>query len=126
MKPERRLQLQVCEYLKTQYPKVIFWANDSGERKPMGLAVLGKRMRSVSKLPDMWISEARGGYHGLYIELKADSPYKKGSVELRKNEHNEAQSEMLEKLEAKGYRACFAWSLEMAIEIIKIYMNQTP
>lgn len=123
MKPERRLQLQLCEWLKIQFPDLIFFANDSGEKKPMGLAILAKRMRSGSKIPDVWISEARGGYHGLYLELKAESPYLKDG-RLSKSAHVQAQNKMLDRLIDKGYMACFAWTLEGAIATVRNYMNQ--
>ena len=123
MKPERRLQLQVCAYIKTKYPKSIFWANDSGEKKSVGLAMISKRMRSGNKLPDLWISEPKGEWCGLYLELKADTPYKKDGT-LKANPHAQAQSEMLERLIDKGYMACFAWTLEMAIATIDNYMSQ--
>lgn len=125
MKPERRLQLQVCEYLQIKYPNVIFWANDSGEKKPMGLAILGKRMRSGSKIPDLWISEPRGMFCGLYIELKTKSPFLKNG-QLSSNEHIQAQNKMLDALIGKGYMAGFAWTLEMAIATIDLYMSQKP
>jgi len=123
MKPERRLQLQVCQYIKTKYPKVIFWANDSGEKKTIGLAKLVKRMRSGSKIPDLWISEAQGGWAGLYLELKAETPYKKDGT-VKANPHLQAQFEMMDRLIDKGYMACFAWSLEGAIATVRNYMNQ--
>lgn len=123
MTPERRLQLQICAFMQTQYKDVIFWANDSGEKKPMGLAILAKRMRSGSKIPDLWISEARGEFHGLYIELKAESPYLQ-SGKLSTAKHVQAQNEMLDRLIDKGYMACFAWTLEGAIATVRNYMNQ--
>jgi len=123
MKPERRLQLQLCEWLQTQYPTLIFWANDSGEKKTIGLAKLAKRMRSGSKIPDVWISEPRGEWCGLYIELKAESPYLKDGS-LSKAAHVQAQNKMLDRLIDKGYMACFAWTLEGAIATVRNYMNQ--
>jgi len=123
MKPERRLQLQVCEFLQTQYKDVIFWANDSGEKKTIGLAKLGKRMRSGAKIPDVWISEPRGEWCGLYIELKAESPYLKDGS-LSKVAHVQAQNKMLDRLIEKGYMACFAWTLEGTIATVRNYMNQ--
>lgn len=124
MKPERRLQLQVSEFLKMQYPDVIFWSNDSGEKKPMGLAVLNKRMRSGSKIPDLWISEARGGFFGLYIELKTESPLRKNG--LPKSEHVIRQAEMIDRLNERGYMACFGVGLESTMATIRMYLSQLP
>ncbi len=123
MKPERRLQLDLSQWLKMQYPNLIWWGNDSGEKKPIGLAVLGKRMRSGSKIPDLWISEARGGFFGLYIELKTSTPFKIDGT-LRANPHIEAQAEMLDQLNELGYMACFGVGFESTVQTIKMYMSQ--
>ncbi len=123
MKPERRLQLDVCQWLRMQYPDVLFWSNDSGEKKPVGLAILNKRMRSGSKIPDLWISEARGGFHGLYVELKVSSPYRKDG-QLKSNPHTEAQAAMLDQLNERGYMAAFGVGFDATVNIIKMYLNQ--
>jgi hypothetical protein len=107
-----------------QYPNLIWWGNDSGEKKSIGLAILSKRMRSGSKIPDLWISEARGGYFGLYIELKVTTPFKKDGT-LKANEHVKAQSDMLDLLNEKGYMACFGIGLQPTIDIIKMYLSQS-
>jgi hypothetical protein len=123
MKPERILQLQLSQWLKAQYPDLIFWSNDSGEKKSIGLAKLNKRMRSGSKIPDLWISEAHGGYFGLYIELKTSTPFKKDGT-LKANPHAEAQSKMLDELNARGYMASFGVGLESSMATIKMYLSQ--
>jgi hypothetical protein len=123
MKPERALQLQVCQFMKMRYPKIMFWSNDSGEKKSIGLAKLNKRMRSGSKIPDLWISEARGGFHGLYIELKTTSPFKLDG-KLKSNPHTEAQSKMLDELYERGFMAAFGVGLDKTIAIINLYMSQ--
>lgn len=122
MKPERRLQLDLSAWIKMQYPDVIFNVDTSGDFKTIQSALLNKRMRSSSKMPDLFISEARGGYFGLYIELKTGSVLnKKGQY---KNEHLEKQAEMLDALNERGYMACFGVGFEATANIIKMYMQQ--
>lgn len=123
MKAERILQLQVSQWLKAQYPDVWFNLDTSGDFKGIGQAVLNKRMRSGSKWPDLFIAEARGGYFGLYIELKAVNPFKKDG-NLKANQHAQAQHEKLEGLIDRGYMGVFGVGLEATMATIKMYLNQ--
>jgi hypothetical protein len=91
MKQEEIIHIQVCRYIKNQYPCVIFTSEPSGLRLPIGLAKKLKAMRSGSKLPDIWIMEMKNGYGGMFIELKSESILnKKGNF---KTPHIEAQNE---------------------------------
>ena len=123
MKPERLLQLHVSQFLQTQYPRVMFNLDTSGNFTTIGQAKLNKRMRSGNKWPDITIAEARGGFFGLYIELKAATPFKKDGT-LKANAHVEAQSKMLDRLNERGYMACFGVGLDSTIATIRMYMNQ--
>ena len=66
-----------------------------------------------SGVPDIFLPVARGGYHGLYIELKR----------LRGNSATENQNEWIERLREQGYRAevCKGW--EAASRAITAYME---
>ena len=86
----------------------------------IGQAVKLKRMRSGGKLPDLWILEPRGGYHGLFLEIKAEGILTKTGK--FKNKHIEEQSEMLERLIEKGYSATFVVGFDDAREEIDNYM----
>jgi len=125
MKPERRLQLQVSEFIKTQYPKALFNLDTSGDFKGIGQAMLNKRMRSGNKWPDVTIAEPRGGFFGLYIELKTVTPFKKDG-KIRSNKHLQSQNKMLDALNERGYMACFGIGLESTIATIRMYMSQPP
>ena len=91
-KQEQKLQIDICDYLKLQYPKAIFFSEPSGLRVSMGQAKTLKRMRSFGKLPDMFVAFPNGKYHGLFIELKTEdqSPYLKDGS-LSKGEHIQEQ-----------------------------------
>lgn len=116
---------QVCNYIKMQYPDVIFMSEPSGMftkswKQRKSLATL----RSGKGLPDLWVMEPNQHHHGLILELKAEnaSPYKKNG-ELRSNEHLEEQVLMLARLRAKGYWAAFAAGFDQARCQIDHYMN---
>ena len=122
MSSETILQSQVCQFIKAQYPDVIFTSESSGVRLTIGQAKKAKGLRSGNNLPDLIILEPRGLYHGLCIELKKDSPYRKDGS-LKQDEHIYAQNAMLGRLILKGYMACFGVGLEATLNIIKMYMN---
>jgi len=123
MKKEESIQIQVCTYLKLQYPKLI-WVCDfaAGIRLNIGQAVKAKKLRSSKGLPDIMIFKPNKFYHGLFIELKTVTPYKKGG-DLKSNEHLELQANILDRLSNEMYYASFAVGFYEAIEIIDNYME---
>lgn len=121
---EESLQIAVSNYIKMQYPNVIFTSESSGIRVSMGTAVKMKKQRSNHKLPDMIILEPRGRFHGLCLELKKDRNEvftKKG--EYRENEHIQKQLETLTQLRELGYFSIFGCGFDETKEIIDFYMN---
>lgn len=120
------LQKQVCGYLKAQYPNVLFMSDTiAATRLTIPQANRNKAIQKEGfKTPDLIIFEARHGKHGLFIELKVESPFKKNGVELLKNEHIEAQAATMELLIHRGYECWFSWTYEMTIKIIDNYLKQ--
>ena len=121
MKKEESLQLAVCNYLRLQYPDVIFTSESSGVRLTMGQAVKAKKMRSGSKLPDLLILEPKGKYSGLFIELKSEYPFKKNGEP--KTDHIKEQMQMIERLREKGYYCFIHHDFSFVKEYIDDYMN---
>lgn len=120
---EEKLHIAICDYMKSQYPSVIFISEASGARVSMGLALKLKRMRSNHTHCDLYILEPRKGFFGLIIELKAVDIYqKKAPSQLLKNEHVEDQKKMIDKLNSKGYLATFAIKFDQAKKIIDDYL----
>jgi len=74
------------------------------------------------KCPDLLILEPRHGYHGLFIELKTITPFKKNG-ELKKDTHLEGQMATITDLQRKGYYACFSTGFEQTKEIIDEYFH---
>lgn len=119
---EQALQIAVATYLKLQYPNVIFTAEGSGLPLSKAQAGMSKAMRSSSGLPDMIILSPQKNYHGLCIELKVKSPYKKNG-ELLKSEHLAEQEQILDRLQNLGYLAVFATGFNAAKEMIDLYFK---
>jgi hypothetical protein len=114
--PEFELQKQVCQYLRLQYPNVLFMTDTIAAVKltiPQGV-----RNKSVQKegfkCPDLLVFEKRENYGGLFLELKVETPFKKdGGLKASQNDHLKLQLETLKGLRKKGYFAEFAWGFEM-------------
>lgn len=120
---EGYLHQQVCDYLRLQYPRIVFRTDHSaGIKMSMHQAVRHKRLQSSRAYPDIFIAEPRGIYHGLFLELKA-TPIHKKNGELLKNEHLLEQHLMLVLLSSKGYKAEFGVGFEATKDIIDKYMN---
>ena len=64
-------------------------------------------------VPDVWLPVARGGYHGLVIELKADE----------RGRATREQVVWLKALEGEGYYAALACGMEAARGLIEMYLD---
>lgn len=122
--PEYTLQKQVAQYLRLQYPDVFFLSDTVASVKlTIPQQVRNKAIQCPAfSCPDLLIFEPNNEYHGLFIELKAESPFKKDGS-LKKSDHLEAQEATLDKLIAKGYNAMFAWNFEQIKAIIDNYLK---
>jgi len=125
---EEAIQQQICQYVKVQYPNVLFNTDLSGIKLPMGLAVKVSKLRSSRAFPDLVFYEPRkiNGkmYYGLFIELKKDGVkiFKRNGAVVA-NGHIKEQIKMITKLSEKGYYACFAIGFDEAKEIIDNYFK---
>lgn len=125
MKGEARIHQMVCDYLKLQYPDVIFRTDfAAGTKMTPGQAVKHKRLQSDRAYPDLFIAEQNGRYAGCFIELKNEGvkTHKKDGT-LVSNPHIIEQARMLERLQAKGYYASFASGFQEAKELIDEYLS---
>ena len=137
-RPEEIMHLKVCDYLRKNYPNVIFRTDfSSGMRMTPAQAAKHKKFQKSRAWPDLFIAES--GFvkfkegplivnlrkNGMFLELKAEGTqlYKKDGT-LRKNKHVEEQAEMLEKLNKAGYCAMFAVGYKDAICKIEQYLGK--
>nr|DAV82827.1 MAG TPA: Nuclease [Caudoviricetes sp.] len=131
IKKEEILHLKVCDYLRKNYPDVLFRTDfSSGMKMTPGQAAKHKKFQKSRAWPDLFIAfpgfdgwEMKEG--GLFIELKAEGTklYKKNG-EIVANKHYQEQAEMLEKLRSNGYIAEFAVGYDEAIRIIANYLGE--
>lgn len=131
---EAELQIQVADYLRIQYPDVIFHSDfGSGVSLTQWQAARQKRQNGGQRAwPDMFIAEPRprcidGGWkyewHGLFIELKREKTriWKKNGEFA--SDHIREQYMMLERLRERGYQAKFAVGFDEAKQIIDEYLG---
>lgn len=136
---EYHLCLQIAEYLRNQYPKVIFHFDYAGLAHSKAQAGMMKAIQGQRGFPDLQICEARRGFKGLFLELKAESPFislgtlkkqivkkyktiKGKRVLVEEHDHIQEQADTLRKLNNAGYNARFCWEFDHAKEIIDWYL----
>lgn len=124
---ESDLQVQVADYLRLRYPKVLFHSDfGSGIKLTQGQAMKQKRQNGGRRgWPDMFLAEPRNGQHGLMIELKRQGTRLKKKDGTWASSHLEEQNEVLNALQKKGYAAYFAVGFEEAKDIIDDYLGGT-
>lgn len=130
------LQAQVADYLRLQYPDVIFHSDfGSGIKLSMGQAIKQKRLNGGRRSwPDMFVAkpklmQTKDGMpfvkHGLFLELKKDGVrILKRDGSLVADEHIREQAKMLQALERNGYEARFAVGFDQAKQIIDEYIGR--
>lgn len=121
---ESQIQKAVCEYLRLQYPDVIFISDASGLKTSIGVAKQLKFLRSCRGIPDLIILQPNPPYHGLFIEIKRshDEIFKKDGS-LRSSTHIKEQASLLTKLSELGYFCAFGCGIDNCIRIIDTYLS---
>lgn len=137
-KTEENLHLKICDYLRKNYPDVLFRTDfSSGMKMSPGQAAKHKKFQKSRAWPDLFIAESgvvkfkEGNLivnlrkNGMFLELKADGVklYKKNG-EMVANKHYREQAEMLRKLRNGNYYAEFAIGYKDAIEQIHEYLGK--
>lgn len=113
---EHRLQCACVRWLRLAYPQHhhnLFAVPNGGYRTPATAAKI-KAEGALPGVSDLILLIARGGYHGLLIEMKTD-----------KGRQSEAQREWQKKIEADGYKYVVVRSIEEFIKVVEAYLNET-
>lgn len=131
---EATLQSHVADYLRLQYPKVLFHSDfGSGIKLTPGQSRVQYRQNGGRRgWPDMFIAKPRtlirNGekyyYAGLFIELKREGTriFKKDGVSYATS-HLQDQADVLVALNRAGYLAMFAVGFDQAKQIIDEYLE---
>lgn len=84
----------------------------NGGQRHIKTATRFKAMGVKAGFPDLFLFVPRGGYHGLFIELKTD----RGSL-------SDKQKIMMDRLNAQGYRCELCRGYDSAISVIEGYLG---
>ena len=107
--PESELQRACVRWFRLQYPGVLLFHIPNGGKRGAREAAMFKAEGVVAGIPDLFLAEARHGFHGLFIEMKAG-----------KNTATPAQKEMMGRLGRAGYLCAVCRSFdEFQIEVMK-------
>ncbi len=123
--PEYALQCQFVAWMTWQHKGVLVFSDTAAHisKTVIQQARANKLQTPGEKWPDVFVAQPSGEYAGLYLEFKAESPFKKDGFTLLKNPHIEAQAATMERLRAKGYWCEFVWRLERAQKIVNDYFS---
>ena len=110
---EQAALFEWARYAGGRYPELaLLFAVPNGGRRD---AVTGARLKAEgvkAGVPDIILPVARGGYHGLFIELKAG-----------KNTATAEQRGWLAALAAQGYRAAVCRGAAEAMALLEEYLS---
>ena len=125
-KSEANLHEQVADYLRLQYPAVLFHTDfAAGIKMTMGQAVKNKRLQSGRGWPDLFIAKRQGAYSGLFLELKKDGvPILLKNGGFTQNAHAQEQLAVLEQLAEQHYACRMVAGFSQAKFVIDQYMRR--
>ena len=121
---ENSVHYQVAQYLKIQFPHVLYHSDSSGELRTEAQRFRMAKINKGAKWPDLFIAHPVGTRHGLFIEIKRDRSvlYKADGVTF-KDEHVTGQNKILQHLKALGYGAYFGCGFAECKYLIDNYLS---
>lgn len=134
-KVEEQIQLALVQYIRYQYPDVLFRSDAAGFKLSVGQAKKMKALNGgIRAWPDLFLAkpklqQSKDGFpiytHGLFLELKKDgTKILKKDGELVADKHIREQAKVLRLLERAGYQASFAVGFNQAKQIIDEYIGR--
>lgn len=133
---EWQLQCAVAEYLKVQYPDVLFYSVPAGLSLDARQAVRAQKTQKPGfSMPDMVIFAARRGFNGMFLELKTESPFRKdGTLKVMTRyrkingmrvayDHLAEQDASAFALSAEHYFGGFFWDFDHIKQSIDCYLK---
>ena len=110
---EQMMIFRWAKYMEQQKPELkLLHHVPNGGKRDIGTAKKMKLEGVKAGVPDIVLPVSRGGYHGLYIELK-----------VGKNKPTVEQLKWLEALEKEGYYTTWCVGSQEAIKTIEEYLQ---
>ncbi|MGE0630938.1 MAG: VRR-NUC domain-containing protein [Pseudobdellovibrionaceae bacterium] len=109
--PEDSLQRACVTWFKLQYPLSLIWATpNGGHRHPLEAAKF-KMTGVLAGVPDLFIAEPKGKFHGMFVELKCTT------------KPTPAQMELIGKLHDRNYCTAICYSFDEFTMNVKKYFE---
>jgi len=109
---ESKLQQACVRWFRMQYPDKIIFAIPNGGKRDVREASRLKAEGVLAGVPDLFVPEARYGFHGLFIEMK----FGDGKM-------TEAQEKICEDLKNLGYGVTTISTFEAFEKLMKSYFK---
>ena len=112
---EHDLQVGCVRWFRYEFPEYapLLFAIPNGGRRDYVAAAKLKAEGVVPGVPDLFFAVPRGGWHGLWIEMKNGMA----------GELSQAQKEMHERLRAQGYRVEVCRTFDGFVTILRDYLR---
>lgn len=115
---EAKESMALIKWAKLKNIRLVHIANEGERSRQYGASLV---RQGLSKgFPDLLMASARGGYFGMFIEMKQKFHYTE-SEKAKQSWKN--QEEWLSHLRNQGYFAFFAYGWEDAKSVIEMYMK---
>ena len=111
---ELHVQIAVVNWLKSNFPEILYCASAGGMRTSLSVAKKMKASGYRRGFPDLGIFHPTNNHNSLFIELKAN----------KKCYASAEQKEWIEALNKRGFYACVCKGFEETIETITAYLNE--
>ena len=104
-------EIAICVFDQSEL-NLMFHIPNGGKRNAQEAARF-KQMGVKAGVPDIFLPVPRGGFHGLWIELKAP-----------KGKTSAVQDAFLGELDKQGYKTAVCYGWEMAAKVLKEYLGK--
>lgn len=115
-KSESAEQIKFVGRVRHFYPDVVIFSIPNGGWRRGQEATKLKEEGTLAGASDLVVAEARGGWFGLFVEMKRADP----SIEP-----SDVQAQFIDDVRARGYRAEVAHGCEAAWTLFQEYMSLT-
>lgn len=119
---EHEIQAACVAWFRVKYRKEIIFAIPNGGARNVATGVKLKEEGVLAGVPDLMILSARGGWNGLFVEMKKSSVGRNGQL-VDKGRLSEVQRELFPRIEEKGYKIALCYSVDDFMREVEGYMN---
>ena len=120
---EHDIQCGCVTWFRVRYPREIIFAIPNGGARNVATGVALKEEGVLAGVPDLMVLSARGGYHGLFVEMKKSSVGVRGQL-VGRGHLSAVQKELFPRIEEKGYKIEVCYSFDDFEKVVTEYMNQ--